>query len=167
MAFFAFGLVFALDFFAAVPVLPVLFFAEVALLATFLFTTFFSAVFFCAVFLVERFSALPAARAFFLAAFCLATFFLVAFFGVAFFEALFFVLIALRVRFLAAFLATFLPAEGRPVDALAATFFRDGFRAVFFWVFLTAFFAAIVRASKQISRNGRLYIRLGSEEASG
>ena len=166
-----------LVFFAAVPVLTFLFFAGVALRATFFFTTFFLAafrviVFFRAVFFVERFFDLPAARApflaaFFLAVFCLVTFFLVAFFRVGFFVALFFVLIAVRVRFLAAFLATFLPAEGRRVDALAAARLRDGFAAVLFWVFLTAFFAAIVRASMQISRNGRLYIRLGSEEAFG
>ncbi len=172
-AFLAVALGFALVFFATAPAFFFLAFAEVVLLATFSFTTFLTAAFFvpafrvtaffCAVFFAGRFFALPAVRALFLGVFFLATFRVTAFF----FAERFFALRAARAGFLAAFLATFLPAAGRRVDVLAAALLRDGFGAVFPRVFLTAFFAAIVRASKQISRNGRLYIRLGSEEASG
>ena len=137
-AFLAVDLAFALVFFAPVPAFL---FPVFALLATFFFTTFLTAAFF-----------LPAFR-------------VTAFFCAGFFVERFFAVPAVRAGFFSAFLATFLPAAGRRVEILTAAFLRDGFGAVLPRVFLTAFFAAIVRASKEISRSGRLYIRLGSEEA--
>jgi hypothetical protein len=147
-AFLAVDLAFALVFFAPVPAFL---FPVFALLATFFFTTFLTAAFF-----------LPAFR---VTAFFLATFRVTAFFCGGFFVERFFAVPAVRAGFFSAFLATFLPAAGRRVGILTAAFLRDGFGAVLPRVFLTAFFAAIVRASKEISRSGRLYIRLGSEEA--
>ncbi len=142
-AFLVVDLVFVLVFFATVPAFLSLVFAEAVLLATFFFTTFLTAAFFLPVFRVT------------------------AFFCAVFFAERCCALLAARAGFLAAFLATFLPVAGRRVDVLGAAFLCDRFGAVFAPVFLTAFFAAIVRASKLFSRNGRLYIRLGSEEASG
>ncbi len=176
-AFLIVGSLFELVFFAAVPVFLFFFFAVVALLATFRLTTFFFVTFFRAAFFVDSLLVLPTLRALvlatvFLAAFFLTTFFLAAVFRTVFFVERFFAPLAflalfLATFFLAAFLATFLAGDARRVDVLAAAFLRDAFRTVVFLLFLTALFAAIVSASKQILRNGRLYIRRGQEEASG
>jgi len=120
------------------------------------------------VFVLVFFATVPAFLSLvFAEAVLLATFFLTTFLTAAFFLPVFRVTAFFCAVFLAAFLATFLPVAERRVDVLGAAFLCDRFGAVFAPVFLTAFFAAIVRASKLFSRNGRLYIRLGSEEASG
>ncbi len=166
-AFLIVGSLFELVFFAAVPVFLFFFFAVVALLATFRLTTFFFVTFFRAAFFVDSLLVLPTLRALFLATFFLAAVFRTVFFVERFFAPLAFLALFLATFFLAAFLATFLAGDARRVDVLAAAFLRDAFRTVVFLLFLTALFAAIVSASKQILRNGRLYIRRGQEEASG
>jgi len=163
------GLFFKLVFFATVPFFVFVFLAEAPLRVALLLATFFLGAF------------LPAVEAFFfvVAFFFAATFFLVAafFFTATFFlvAAFFFAEPALRETFFLAafFLATFFLLTFLPADFLATVFLRDAFRTaffavrVFFLLLLTAFFVAILPASRQICGNGRLYIRLASAEAFG